>query len=147
MSSIDVVAMRRMLGLFAHAFDEPETYCAKQPDDAYLRQLLDCETFIAVAALSHEDVIGGIAGYILPKFEQRRSEFYIYDLAVAEAYRRKGVATAMIKELKGIATRRGIYGIFAHADHGDDAAIALYAKLGTREEVLHFDIDPSEVNA
>jgi aminoglycoside 3-N-acetyltransferase I len=26
------------------------------------------------------------------------------------------------------------------ADHGDDAAIALYDKLGTREEVLHFDM-------
>jgi aminoglycoside 3-N-acetyltransferase I len=26
------------------------------------------------------------------------------------------------------------------ADHGDDAAIALYTKLGTREDVLHFDI-------
>jgi aminoglycoside 3-N-acetyltransferase I len=26
------------------------------------------------------------------------------------------------------------------ADHGDDPAIALYTKLGTREDVLHFDI-------
>lgn len=28
------------------------------------------------------------------------------------------------------------------ADHGDDAAIALYTKLGVREDVLHFDIPP-----
>jgi aminoglycoside 3-N-acetyltransferase I len=27
------------------------------------------------------------------------------------------------------------------ADHGDDPAIALYTKLGTREDVLHFDIE------
>jgi hypothetical protein len=26
------------------------------------------------------------------------------------------------------------------ADHGDDPAIALYTGLGTREDVLHFDI-------
>jgi len=26
------------------------------------------------------------------------------------------------------------------ADHGDDPAIALYDKLGAREEVLHFDL-------
>jgi aminoglycoside 3-N-acetyltransferase I len=30
--------------------------------------------------------------------------------------------------------------IFVQADYGDDPAIALYSKLGTREEVLHFDI-------
>lgn len=28
------------------------------------------------------------------------------------------------------------------ADHGDDAAIALYTQLGVREDVLHFDIAP-----
>ncbi|MBF6971702.1 AAC(3)-I family aminoglycoside 3-N-acetyltransferase, partial [Acinetobacter baumannii] len=26
---------------------------------------------------------------------------------------------------------------------GDDPAVALYTKLGIREEVMHFDIDPS----
>jgi hypothetical protein len=30
--------------------------------------------------------------------------------------------------------------IFVQADRGDDAAIALYSKLGAREDVLHFDI-------
>ena len=39
---------------------------------------------------------------------------------------------------------RGIYVIFVQADQGDDAAIALYTKLGVREDVLHFDIVPSE---
>jgi aminoglycoside 3-N-acetyltransferase I len=27
------------------------------------------------------------------------------------------------------------------ADYGDDPAIALYTKLGRREDVLHFDIE------
>jgi len=49
----------------------------------------------------------------------------------------------MIEALKGIATARGIYVMFVQADHGDDAAIALYTKLGTREDVLHFDIATS----
>jgi aminoglycoside 3-N-acetyltransferase I len=31
--------------------------------------------------------------------------------------------------------------VFVQADQGDDAAIALYSKLGAREDVLHFDID------
>ena len=77
---------------------------------------------------------------MLPKFEQERSEVYIYDLAVAAAHRREGIATALITKLKRIASLRGAYVIFVQADPGDDAAIALYTKLGTREDVLHFDI-------
>jgi ribosomal protein S18 acetylase RimI-like enzyme len=46
----------------------------------------------------------------------------------------------MIRELQRLAAARGIYAIFVQADHGDDAAIALYTRLGVREDVLHFDI-------
>lgn len=86
--------------------------------------------------------IGGIAAYELKKFEQERSEIYIYDLAVVAAHRREGVATALIKELKKIAAARGAYVIFVQADTAveDEPAIALYTKLGLREDVLHFDI-------
>ena len=59
---------------------------------------------------------------------------------VAAAHRRQGIATALIEELKHIAAARGAYVIFVQADLGDDAAIALYEKLGAREDVLHFDI-------
>ncbi|HEY1108173.1 MAG TPA: GNAT family N-acetyltransferase, partial [Opitutaceae bacterium] len=69
-----------------------------------------------------------------------RSEIYIYDLAVAEAHRREGIATALIRELQRIAAERGAWVIYVQGDYGDDPALALYDKLGVREEVLHFDI-------
>ncbi|MEX2407612.1 MAG: GNAT family N-acetyltransferase, partial [Rhodovibrionaceae bacterium] len=69
------------------------------------------------------------------------SEIYIYDLAVAEAHRRRGVATALIGKLKEIAAERDAYVIYVQADLGDAPAIALYSKLGLREDVLHFDIE------
>ena len=86
-------------------------------------------------------MVGGLAAYVLAKFEQERQEIYIYDLAVAAAQRRKGMATALIEHLKRIAKSLGAYVIFVQADRGDDAAIALYSKLGRREDVLHFDIE------
>ena len=30
--------------------------------------------------------------------------------------------------------------MYVQADYGDDPAVALYTKLGTREDVMHFDI-------
>jgi len=135
--------MRALLGVFGDAFDDVETYRAAQPDADYLRRLLASESFIALVALDNDIVVGGIAAYELQKFERERSEIYIYDLAVAVAHRRRGVATAMIEELRRIATQRGAYVIFVQADLGDDPAIELYSKLGVREDVLHFDIPPA----
>lgn len=43
-------------------------------------------------------------------------------------------------DLQRIAADRGAYVIYVQADHGDDPAIALYTKLGAREDVMHFDI-------
>ena len=143
----DAALMDALLTTFGEAFDERDTYSAKRPSAAYLRELLQSDFFIALAGLKNGEVIGGIAAYELKKFEQPRSEIYIYDLAVAAAHRRQGVATALIEELKKIAAARGAYVIFVQADLGDEAAIALYTKLGVREDVLHFDIPVGGVGA
>lgn len=139
----DIAPMRAMLSMFGRAFGEARTYTALEPDDAYLGRLLASSTFVAVAALSGGEVIGGIAAYVLPKFEQARSELYLYDLAVEEGHRRQGVATAMIRKLQSLCAERGVHVIFVQADYEDEPAIALYTKLGVREDVLHFDIAPN----
>lgn len=132
--------MEAMLTVFGEAFDDVETYGSARPHPGYLRRLLSSDYFIALAALKGDEVAGALAAYELQKFEQERSEIYIYDLAIAQTHRRQGIATALILELKKIAAARGAYVIYVQADLGDDPAIALYTKLGTREDVLHFDI-------
>lgn len=140
LGSDDVVLMEGMSAMFGQAFNEPGTYGGARPSEAYLRRLLGSDSFIAVAALQGGEVVGGLAAYELRKFEQERSEIYIYDLAVAAPYRRQGIATALIQQLKITAAIRGAYVIYVQADLQDSPAIELYTKLGTREDVLHFDI-------
>lgn len=142
----DIALLEALLMTFGEAFNDVDTYIANRPSKGYLRQLLSGESFIALAALKNGDVVGGIAAYELRKFEQERSEIYIYDLAVALGHRREGIATALIEKLKEIAAGRGIYAIFVQADTGieDEPAIALYTKLGKRADVLHFDIPVEE---
>jgi aminoglycoside 3-N-acetyltransferase I len=129
-----------MLSLFSAAFEDPEAYDRARPPHSYVEALLARDTFIALLALDGRAVVGALAAYVLPKFEQARSEVYIYDLAVAASHRRRGIATALIQHLKPLAAQRGAAVIFVQADHADPPAIALYSKLGRREEVLHFDI-------
>lgn len=137
----DLDAMNVLLDVFAEAFEDAEHYSSARPGAAYLAERLADDGFVVLVAESGGDVVGGLAAYVLKKFEQARSEVYIYDLAVLEAHRRRGIATALITALKPIARALGAAVIFVQADHGDDPAIALYTSLGQREDVLHFDIE------
>lgn len=140
LSATDLHLMNSMLSLFGEAFGETNTYNTKRPGTAYMQKLLGSDYFIALAAQKNEQVVGALVAYELQKFEQERSEIYIYDLAVDEAHRREGIAMSLIQTLQTIAAERGAYVIFVQADYGDDPAVALYSKLGTREDVMHFDI-------
>lgn len=88
------------------------------------------------------EIVGGLAAHELTKYEQERSEIYVYDPAVLAEHRRQGIATALIEWLKQIVVGRGAWTIFIQADTNeeDQPAIALSSRLGTPEEVLHFDI-------
>jgi aminoglycoside 3-N-acetyltransferase I len=136
----DVLLLRKLNVLFSRVFADPNTYSAEPPSDAYLEHLLAKEHVVAVVALAGDAVLGGLVAYELEKFERERRELYIYDLAVDERHRRRGIATALIKYLRIIAAQRGVWVIYVQADHGDIPAIALYDKLGAREDVFHFDI-------
>lgn len=57
-----------------------------------------------------------------------------------EAWRRRGIATRLIDALRAIARDRGVWVVYVQADPPDAPAMALYSKLGTREDVCHFDI-------
>jgi aminoglycoside 3-N-acetyltransferase I len=140
LTAADLPLARALLALFGDAFGEQDTYGGHPPTDAYLASLLGKPHVIVLVALDGATVVGGLVAYELEKLEQARSEIYIYDLAVSEAHRRKGVATGLIRALAPIAKARGASVIFVQADYVDPPAIRLYESLGTREEVLHFDI-------
>jgi aminoglycoside 3-N-acetyltransferase I len=85
----DAHLMGVWLDMFGRAFESPEHYCHAQPGMAWCQRLLSNSGFIALAAFDGSSIVGGIAAYELMKFEQERSEIYLYDLAVEETHRRR----------------------------------------------------------
>ena len=141
----DLAAFRGLNALFADVFGEPETYADRLPSDDYARELLSDPSVILLAAVEGDRVIGAIGGYRLRKFEQERSEVYIYDLAVASDRRRRGIATALIEATRRIARETGAWTVFVQADTipEDEPARALYRSVASEEIIaLHFDIAP-----
>ncbi len=140
LSPDDLTLMRQLNLVFGRAFEDPGSYHDAPPSDEYLRQWLGRDHVVVLAALQGETVIGGLVAYELDKFERARREIYLYDLAVEDIWRRRGVATGLIGRLAALGKERNAAVVFVQAVQGDDPAIQLYEKLGARENVLHFDI-------
>ncbi len=136
----DTDTLRALLALFADVFDDHGSDPELQPSDRYLSELLGGAIGLAIVAETEAGVVGGLTGYALPTFQRACREFYLYDLAVHRDHRRRGVATALIERLRTLAAEREWDGIFVQAHRDDGPAIALYARLGVAEDVLHFDI-------
>ena len=120
LSSGDEDRYRAWLTLFGAAFEEPESYTGAMPSPAYRDRLLTDANFIPLAALENGRLVGALAAYVLVKFEQERSEIYIYDLAVDQAHRRKGVGEALVNETRRIASDIGawvVYGLGSESEN------------------------------
>ena len=142
----DVPKLRELNALLAEAFSEPDTYEDRTPSRDYLIGWLDNRDHIAIAGVVGDVIVGGLVAYALEKAEQARTEIYIYDLAVAQAYRRQGIASALIRHLQETARGPRPSVIFVQADYDDEAAIALYERFGKPQKVLHFDIAPEGIS-
>ena len=129
-----------LMTLFGEAFDEMDNYTGERPGAAYVDDLLASDSLIMLVAMNRANVVGGLAAYELRKFERERCEIYVYDLAVAAAYRRRGIATALLEHVGEIGSARGAWTVFVQADREDAPAVSLYSRLGNAEAVLHFDL-------
>lgn len=141
LDSKDVPFLENLMKVFGEAFKDNKTYQKAKPSPDYIKNFLSDATHIVLVATKNSKVIGGLVAYELKKFEQQRSEIYIYDLAVSKNHQRNKVATSLIENLKIIAKDRGDYVIFVQADKADKAAISFYKTLSMSDiETHNFDI-------
>lgn len=145
LGSGQVARFRELNQMFSDVFGGEfgdASYASVKPTDSYLENLLQKPHVIPLVALAGGSIVGGLVAYVLDKFEQARSEVYIYDLAVREEYRRRGIARSLILELKKRAQKAGAWVIYVQTDkdEADLPARKLYASLGEREDVFHYDI-------
>ena len=141
----EVDLVYELLSLFADVFDENETYRHNQPDRDYLIRHLENDSFLVVVALFGSKVVGGLTVFELTKFEQERKELFIYDLAVHENHRRRGVATSMIDKVKSLASERGSYMVFIQSEAEDEPSSMTYRQFSDPLKVFHFEFRPDSL--
>ena len=65
------------------------------------------------------------------------TEMCLYELAVAEAFQRRGIGKALVNALREIARERDCYDMWVLTDADNDAALATYRSTGTTAESSH----------
>ncbi len=81
----------------------------------------------AVAETADGEIVGFLSGACAA------DECEISNIAVAEPYRRRGVATALFKKLFDILARRAVSSVYLLVRDGNAPAAALYKSLGFNE--------------
>ena len=114
-------------------------------DDDYLDLLLRNEAFWAIAAFASENVVAGLTAYTLPMTRGEFAGLLIYDIAVGQHYRRRGIGRRLVASLRELATAAGIREIFVLADNADVHALDFYRVLGGKPSpVTLFSFEPLE---
>ncbi|WP_345237077.1 GNAT family N-acetyltransferase [Hymenobacter saemangeumensis] len=123
----DLQYAQELIALFQTAFEED---AAPLPPANYLHTLLARPDFHAFVALNQNQVLGGVTAYELPMFQRPVSEMFLYDIAVAEPQRARGVAAALIEALKALCRQRGIESLFVGTETDNVPALRLYKATG-----------------
>ncbi|MDP9884299.1 ribosomal protein S18 acetylase RimI-like enzyme [Sinomonas atrocyanea] len=77
--------------------------------------------------------IGFVSG-VETAHPDKGTEMFLYELAVDEGWRRRGVASHLVNALAEIAREAGCYGMWTAADRDNEAALATYRSTGARLE-------------
>jgi GNAT superfamily N-acetyltransferase len=97
-------------------------------EDAVARFIAD-EHHHLLLAIEDDDPVGFVSG-VEVTHPDKGTEMFVYELAVDEAARNRGVGRALVAALADLARSRGCYGMWVLTDDGNPAALRAYAAAG-----------------
>ena len=105
---------------------------AEQGPPERAAELLADERTIFLAAFEYgqDEPTGFVLAHELLRRHGEPSQLFVYEVGVDERRRRRGVATALFRELGRIARARGIRHGFVLTNEANEAAMELYRSLG-----------------
>ncbi len=106
------------------------------PDEATSERFLASPGHYLLMAFVDGVAAGFVSGVELTH-PDKGTEMFLYELAVDEPFRRRGIGTALVEALLAIARAHGCYDLWVLTDHDNDAALATYRRSGTTAESSH----------
>ena len=88
-----------------------------------------------LVAYDGEQPVGMVTG-VETTHPDKGTEMFLYELAVDEAARSRGVGRALVAALADLARERGCYGMWVLTDDDNPAAVRAYTAAGGKPEPL-----------
>ncbi|WP_373331192.1 GNAT family N-acetyltransferase [Salmonirosea aquatica] len=126
-----------LLRIFEKVF---EWQNVKPPQIGYLEKIMGNPNFKVFVARQESTVIGGLTVHILENYEVGLPSAYVYDLAVATEYQRKGVGKKLMAAVMEYGRQNGFREVFVQAEADDDQAVDFYRSTPVSGELqaTHF---------
>ena len=103
------------------------------PRDDSIDRFLRIEGHHLLLATDGDTPVGFVTGVELTH-PDKGVEMFLYELAVAEGARRRGVGSALVEALAALARERGCRGMWVLTDEDNAAAVATYRRAGATSD-------------
>lgn len=110
----------------SHLFDGPAQAAATE-------RFLTTDGHHLLVAYEDGEPVGFVSG-VETTHPDKGTEMFLYELAVAEPSRRRGIGRALVDRLAALAKETGCYGMWVVTDHDNAAARATYEGAGAVTE-------------
>jgi aminoglycoside 3-N-acetyltransferase I len=130
----DEMVAQHLFSLMTNVFGEQQLLLR----DAYLERLLASEQFWVIAAFSGGELLGGLTAHSLAMTRAESAEVFIYDIAVHEKHRRKGVGKMLVATLRKHCREQSVDAVFVPADDEDPHALDFYKAIGGNPSPVTF---------
>jgi aminoglycoside 3-N-acetyltransferase I len=97
--------------------------------DSLASFLSNAANYLLVAEADGE-AVGYLLAYRLQRPDRQAAQMFIYEVDVAEAWRRRGLGSALLEEIRRLARAEGMFEAFVLTNRGNEPARRLYARTG-----------------
>jgi ribosomal protein S18 acetylase RimI-like enzyme len=109
-------------------------------DAGHTRRFLDAPDHFLFLAYEADEPVGFVSG-VETLHPDKGAEMFLNELAVATAFRRRGIGKALVLALRDLARERDCIAMWVLTDHDNDAARATYESAGSSAGTSHVMYD------
>jgi aminoglycoside 3-N-acetyltransferase I len=107
-----------------------EQFAGNVVSSEYLKEFLASPVNYLIVAEIENTLAGFLLAHALQRLKQESHKMFIYELDVAQAYRRKGVGTALIQYILGIVRQEKMMNAFVFTSYSNKGAVEFYKSTG-----------------